>query len=98
LNQIRNLGGSVGISFVTTNLAWRSQFHHARLVESVTPFANLHGMTAATMAPLVQNQAAFMSYLDMFRIIGLMALCVWPIVLFLNPPPKRVAQGGVVGQ
>ena len=97
LNQIRNLGGSVGISFVTTNLAWRTQFHHARLVESVTPFANLHGMTAAAIAPLVETQAAFMSYLDMFRIVGLMALCVWPVVLFLNPLPKRVAQGGVVG-
>jgi DHA2 family multidrug resistance protein len=96
LNQIRNLGGSVGISFVTANLAWRTQFHHARLVESITPYANLHGMTAAAIAPLVQNQAAFMSYLDMFRIVGLMALCVWPIALFLNPPPQRAAQGGGV--
>ncbi len=97
LNQIRNLGGSVGISFVTSNLAWRTQFHHARLVESITAFSNLHGMNAGQIAPLVQNQAAFMSYLDMFRLVGLMALCVWPIVLFLNPPPKRAAQGGVVG-
>ena len=97
LNQIRNIGGSGGISFVTTNLAWRTQFHHARLAESVTAFANLHGMTAAAIAPLVQTQAAFMSYLDMFRIVGLMALCGWPIVLFLNPLPKRVAQGGAVG-
>jgi DHA2 family multidrug resistance protein len=97
LNQIRNLGGSFGVSFVTANLAWRTQFHHARLVESITPYGNLHGLTLARIAPLVQNQAAFMSYLDMFRIVGLLALCVWPIALFLNPPPKRAAQGGAVG-
>jgi DHA2 family multidrug resistance protein len=97
LNQLRNLGGSVGISFITANLAWRTQFHHARLAESITPYSRLHGMTASQIAPLVQHQAAFMSYLDMFRVVGVLALLVWPLVLFLNPPPKA-AQGVVIGQ
>jgi DHA2 family multidrug resistance protein len=96
LNQLRNLGGSVGVSFVTANLAWRTQFHHARLAESITPYTRLHGMTASQIAPLVQNQAVFMSYLDMFRVVGLMALLVWPLVLFLNPPPARAAQGATI--
>lgn len=33
INFMRNMGSSVGTSFVTTSIARRSQFHHARLVE-----------------------------------------------------------------
>jgi DHA2 family multidrug resistance protein len=54
-------------------------------------------MTVAQIAPIVQNQAVFMSYLDMFHIVAFIALLVWPIVLFLKSPPKRAAQGASVG-
>ena len=37
-NLLRNMGGSVGIAFVTTLLARRSQFHQARLVDHLTVF------------------------------------------------------------
>ncbi len=36
---IRNMGSSMGISFVTTELARRSQLHQARLVEGVTAYS-----------------------------------------------------------
>ena len=39
INAMRNLGGSVGISFVTTMLDRRSQFHQTRLVEHVAPYS-----------------------------------------------------------
>jgi DHA2 family multidrug resistance protein len=35
MNLARNIGGSVGISFVTTSLARRAQFHQVRLVEKL---------------------------------------------------------------
>ena len=35
MNLARNIGGSVGISFVTTGLARRAQFHQVRLVENL---------------------------------------------------------------
>jgi DHA2 family multidrug resistance protein len=38
-SMARNIGSSVGISFVTTELARRSQFHQSRLVEFVTPYS-----------------------------------------------------------
>jgi len=50
MNLARNIGGSIGISFVTTMLARRAQFHQVRLVENLNA-ANpqfqsvLHGMT-----------------------------------------------------
>ena len=91
MNQMRNIGGSIGISFVTTMLAWRTQFHHARLAEAITPYGSLHGMTLSQIAPIVQQQASFFSYLDMFRIIGGVSLVVWPIVLFLKAPARRAS-------
>ena len=36
MNLARNIGGSVGISFVTTLLARRAQYHQARLSENLT--------------------------------------------------------------
>lgn len=84
INQLRNLGGSIGISFVTTLLAWRTQFHHARLAESITPYVSLHGRTLPELAAAVQHQAQFMSYLDVFHLLGLVALIVWPVTLLLG--------------
>lgn len=37
-NLMRNMGGSAGIALVNTMLARRTQFHHQRLAEHVTPF------------------------------------------------------------
>jgi DHA2 family multidrug resistance protein len=37
VNLARNMGGDIGIAFVTTLIARRSQFHQARLAEAVTP-------------------------------------------------------------
>jgi len=47
--------------------------------------------------PLVQTQAVFMSYLDIFRIVAVVALLICPIILFLKSPPKTGAQGASVG-
>ncbi len=91
INQMRNIGGSVGISFVTAMLAWRGQFHHERLAESVNVYRGLRGMSVMQMAQMVEHQAEFVSYLDVFRIIGLIALVIWPIVLVLKSPPRRAA-------
>jgi MFS transporter, DHA2 family, multidrug resistance protein len=52
INLARNIGGSVGISFVTTMLDRRSQFHQSRLIEhlnpgSMTMQSAMHGMSQA---------------------------------------------------
>ena len=52
MNLARNIGGSVGISFVTTGLARRAQIHQVRLSENLSAAnpqfrAQLHGMTGA---------------------------------------------------
>ena len=52
MNLARNIGGSVGISVVTTLLARRTQFHQARLTENLSAAnpefqSRLHGMVGA---------------------------------------------------
>jgi DHA2 family multidrug resistance protein len=49
-NLLRNMGGSVGIAFVTTLLSRRTQFHQSRLVEHLTPLDPAYAMTKAKAA------------------------------------------------
>jgi DHA2 family multidrug resistance protein len=37
-SMVRNIGSSIGISFVTTQLARRTQFHQARLTEAINRY------------------------------------------------------------
>jgi DHA2 family multidrug resistance protein len=50
INMARNLGGSFGISLANTEIARRSQFHHERLAEFITPSspAYTHALQQAT--------------------------------------------------
>ena len=98
-NQMRNIGGSMGISFATNMLTWRSQFHHARLAESINPFRPLPpGMSLGQLDAAVQFQAGFISYLDVFHILGILALVVWPIALFLKAPAPHPTAPQISGR
>ncbi|MDB5817176.1 MAG: putative multidrug resistance protein EmrY, partial [Rhizobacter sp.] len=98
INLFRNLGGSVGVAMATTELAWRTQFHHARLAENVSSIGERgaalahNGLAAAQQ--LVQSQAQMLSYLDIFWLWGVAAICVAPVALLLKNQPKGVASHG----
>src|SRR6266436_2932672 len=49
-NLFRNQGGSVGIAFVTTFLARRTQYHRSVLVAHATPFQQRFRETVATLS------------------------------------------------
>ena len=92
INLMRNLGGGVGVSFVTTMLERRTQFHHARLAEHITAYNGYAWpKSLASINAAVQAQASVMSYLDVFWLLGVIALLVWPAVLFLPRVPKGAA-------
>jgi DHA2 family multidrug resistance protein len=95
VNLMRNLGGSFGVSIITTELAWRTQFHHARLAEHITPYNGYGaGVPLGQIAQAVQRQASIMSYLDAFTVLSLIAVAIIPFVLFLPNIPKGAAVGG----
>ena len=87
INMMRNLGGSFGVSLVTTQLAWREQFHHARLAEHITPY-NGFVSSLGSIASTVEQQASVMSYLDVFIMLGVISLVLAPICLLLPKLPK----------
>jgi DHA2 family multidrug resistance protein len=89
INLMRNLGGSVGVSFTTTMLQQREQFHHARLAEHITAYNGYSWNTPlAPVDAMVQAQAGIMSYLDIFWALGMLGLCIWPLALLLPRMPK----------
>lgn len=94
INLMRNLGGSMGVSFTTTLLQQRDQFHHARLAEDVTRFSDLHGQSVAAMGRLVATQASVLSYIDVFYVLAMIAAGVTPLVLFLRNVPKGARASG----
>lgn len=88
INLMRNLGGSVGVSFTTTMLQRRDQFHHERLAEAVTRFTDMHGRSLAQIGRVVEAQASVLSYIDVFYALAVIAAVVTPMVLFLRNVPK----------
>ncbi len=92
INLMRNLGGSMGVSFTTTMLQERLQFHHERLAEHVTAY-NGYGWNVplTSIDQLIQAQAGIMSYLDIFWLLGILGLCIWPLALLLPRMPKGAA-------
>jgi MFS transporter, DHA2 family, multidrug resistance protein len=61
MNLARNIGGSVGISFVTTGLARRAQVHQVQLVEKV------ESRQSAVSVPAARNDERFFGRRPRFR-------------------------------
>ncbi len=103
LNLARNIGGSIGISLVTTLLARNIQTAHAdmaahitdqvlpRISEGVVSQLGLPASSALALANAeINRQAAFIAYIDDFWIMMWVTLAAIPLVLLLRParPPE----------
>ena len=98
LNLSRNIGGSIGISLVTTLLARNMQIAHADMAGHVTDqvlptisqgvVAQL-GLPASSALALanaeITRQAAFIAYIDDFWIMMWLTFAAIPLVLLLRP-------------
>jgi MFS transporter, DHA2 family, multidrug resistance protein len=108
LNLSRNIGGSVGISVVTTLLARNLQVSHSDLAAHITPYSlpladpsvlqrlGQFGDSAAAMIDMeINRQAMMIAYLDDFHAMMLLTVAALPLVLLLRKP-KPVAGPPVV--
>jgi DHA2 family multidrug resistance protein len=99
---LRNLGGSIGISVVTSLLTRNMQVNHAEIVTHVTRFNHAfdapavqrfwNPFTATGQAALnaeVTRQAAVIAYIDDFKLMMIVALLSIPMVLLLRKPKGR---------
>jgi DHA2 family multidrug resistance protein len=98
LNLSRNIGGSVGISVVSTQLVRMTQVAHADLAQHITqqtiPTANSELVQTAipTAGPLVlayingvvTKQALFIAYLDDFKLMMIVTFAVLPLLLVMR--------------
>jgi MFS transporter, DHA2 family, multidrug resistance protein len=103
---IRNIGSSIGISFVTTELERRSQMHQARLVDAISLYNpavrdNLGRAAGGTQQGIgllygqVVRQASLMSFLDLFYVLGVLFLVAIPVVLVMRQPKHHRAAEAV---
>jgi MFS transporter, DHA2 family, multidrug resistance protein len=94
---MRNLGSSIGISWVVTLLARNTQANHAALAVYINPFSlplrqavdagAINLSSAQGLALLngeVSRQAATLAYLQDFRLMMLIALAAIPFILLLR--------------
>jgi DHA2 family multidrug resistance protein len=106
INLARNVGGSMGISFVTTLLDRGAQFHQNVLAAHITALSQnaqavmrsleqrfiAHGSSAVQalhqaegmMYAMLQRQAMMLSFIDDFRIMGIVALAMVPFMFILK--------------
>jgi DHA2 family multidrug resistance protein len=106
-NLARSLGGSIGISVVTTLLARNVQVSHADLAQNVTnsTLANLppqigavQPLTHSGLAMLdaeITRQAMMIAYIDDFHLMMLVCLAAIPMLLLLKKA-RPVAGGAPV--
>ena len=109
INLSRNLGGSFGISLIQTLFARRGQFHRVHLSSHLTefdsafrqavgdaPVASL-GTASPALAALgraMQQQAAMLSYIDVFYVLMWLSLLMLPLAALLRKAPPGQAAGG----
>jgi DHA2 family multidrug resistance protein len=107
LNLSRNIGGSVGISVVSTELVRLTQISHADLAAQITQqtIPTADPTLLQTVAPVagpaalayingeITRQALFIAYLDDFKLMMIITFSVLPLLFFMRRGNK-VAGGG----
>jgi DHA2 family multidrug resistance protein len=102
LNLSRNIGGSIGISVVSTELVRLTQVSHADMAAQITQntiptadptllqtVAPVAGPTAlAYINGLITKQALFIAYLDDFKLMMIITFAVLPLLFFMKRGAK----------
>jgi MFS transporter, DHA2 family, multidrug resistance protein len=102
LNLARNIGGSIGISVVSTQLVRMTQVSHAdmaaQITQSTIPTADptVLQIAAPVAGPaalayingLITKQALFIAYLDDFKLMMMVTFAVLPLLFFMKRGSK----------
>jgi DHA2 family multidrug resistance protein len=102
LNLSRNIGGSIGISVVSTELVRLTQVSHAdmaaQITQSTIPTAD--PTMLQTIAPvagpaalayinmMINKQALFIAYLDDFKLMMIITFAILPLLFFMRRGSK----------
>ena len=98
LNLSRNIGGSIGISVVSTQLVRMSQVAHADMASAIGsnvpttagPLLQSLGLPGNAVIALINaevtRQAVFIAYLDDFKLMMIVTFAVLPLLLLMRKP------------
>ncbi len=102
-NLLRNIGSAIGISVVQFLLTQKTQVLHAHLAERITPYnldapayAALHldpgsAQGLAAINGMLTRQAAEIAYLNDYKLMMVITICVIPLLLLLRQPKRKSA-------
>lgn len=109
LYLFRSLGGSFGISIMTTMLARNMQISHSDLASHVTSSSlpTIDPSSADRLGPLgeaalqlmdleINRQAAMIAYLDDFKLMMILLIAISPLIFFLKPGKPAAGQQPVM--
>ncbi len=101
---MRNLGGSIGISILESQLAENAQTVHSRLIEQLrpdnplthapylaAPFSLTNPPGIAALSAEVTRQATMVAYIDDFLLMTVVVLACLPLLLLVRVPARRAA-------
>jgi DHA2 family multidrug resistance protein len=102
LNLSRNIGGSIGISVVSTELVRLTQVSHADMAAQITQntIPTLDATQMQTVAPvagpaalayinaMITKQALFIAYLDDFKLMMIITFAILPLLFFMTRGAK----------
>ncbi|TPW30999.1 DHA2 family efflux MFS transporter permease subunit [Martelella alba] len=99
-NLVRNIGSSVGISLLSTVLAWNVATNRTEMTAKITEagprladIAEKTGFSHDILIYLVNSeinvQAALIAYVDDFKLMMLVTFALMPLVLFMQKPKPR---------
>ena len=102
LNLSRNIGGSIGISVVSTELVRLTQVSHADMAAQITQqtiptadptmlqtIAPVAGPAAlAYINAMISKQALFIAYLDDFKLMMIITFAILPLLFFMKRGSK----------
>lgn len=101
LNLSRNVGGSIGISIMSTELVRLTQISHADMAADITQnklplaeatllenFGNYGNVALAYIDSEITRQAVFIAYLDDFKLMMILTFAVLPLLFFMKRSDK----------
>jgi MFS transporter, DHA2 family, multidrug resistance protein len=99
-NLARVYGSTIGVAVVQASFFSNTQAVHLALASHLTPFADAaHAVTVSTplkavasLNEMITGQAAFIAFIDQFKILMMAMVVVSPLIIFLrNPAPTNPA-------
>lgn len=81
---IRNIGGSIGIAWVVNLLHHRTALHYERLGEHLTISTMPVNVPVSAVNQVLYSQARMLSYLDVYWVMGIIALLIVVVPLFFK--------------